>query len=318
MSNRTFEIFSNSRENIRIDHFIASEQNDFSRSKIKEAILRGCLTLDGKEVNDPSAKKQIGLYKLEVANNSQSELTPKNIALDIVYEDDDLIVINKQAGLTVHPGAGNYDDTLVNALLYRFGGNLSSVNGEDKPGIVHRLDRDTTGLMVVAKNDFSHMKLSEQLQDRTLSRQYYALCYGTPELGKGRIETYLDRSRADRTKMKVTKASGRIARTEYEVIDSFYDGMISLIKCKLHTGRTHQIRVHLTHIGYPIVGDRAYGKRPHNLEKILVPEVFDAIHSLNRQALHSFYIEFTHPRLMEKLCFEISLHEALLKIIEAK
>lgn len=315
MISSTFEIFSDCHENMRIDHFVALTLTDFSRSKIKEAIVHGCLTLDGKEIKNPSVKKQRGLYRLVIENVYQPQLTPKNINLNIIYEDEDLIVINKQAGLTVHPGAGNHDDTLVNALLYHFGDNLSSVNGVDKPGIVHRLDRDTSGLMVVAKNDYTHMKLSEQLQERTLSRQYYAFCYGVPALKQGRIEAYLERARADRTKIKVTKASGKFAITDYEVVKSIFDGVLSLVKCKLHTGRTHQIRVHLTHIGHPIVGDPVYGKRPLNLEKRLAPEIWSEISSLNRQALHSFYIEFTHPRLKEKLYFEIPLPDDLAKII---
>ena len=311
MSSKTFEFISQNRQNLRIDHYLASQTTELSRSKIKSAILDNCLTLNGQLICDPTAKTEIGLYKLDIQNTNQGELTQKNIALDIIFEDDDLIVLNKQAGLTVHPGAGNHDDTLVNGLLYHFGNNLSSINGKDKAGIVHRLDRDTSGLMIVAKNDFAHMKLSEQLQERTLSRQYYALCYGKPELSRGRVETYIDRSRADRTKMKVTKSSGRVAITNYELIKAFHNDAISLIKCKLHTGRTHQIRVHLTHIGHPIIGDQVYGKPPQNIAKQIDPDVLNQINSLSRQALQSFFIEFVHPKTQDIMQFEIPLDEQI-------
>jgi len=318
MTCKTFEFISPERQKLRVDHYLAGQTTDLSRSKIKNAILNNCLTLNGKPVTDPTARTEEGIYRLDVQRVEQASLTQKNIKLDIIFEDDDLIVLNKQSGLTVHPGAGNHDDTLVNALLYHFGNNLSSINGADKAGIVHRLDRDTSGLMIIAKNDFAHMKLSEQLQERTLSRQYYALCYGKPQAEQGKIETYIDRSRADRTKMRVTKSSGRLAITNYEVMESFYDNVISLIKCKLYTGRTHQIRVHLTNIGHAILGDPVYGKAPQNIAKQIEPEVLNKISALGRQALQSFFIEFVHPRSGESMQFEIPLDNELKNICSSE
>jgi 23S rRNA pseudouridine1911/1915/1917 synthase len=316
MKVRTFIVRADGDFNLRIDQFLASTITDFSRSKIKAAILNGGLTHNGNLFADPSASTKSGVYSLVLNSNIDIGHIGKNIPIEIVYEDQDLLVLNKQAGLTVHPGAGNHDDTLVNALLYHFGTNLSAINGIDKPGIVHRLDRDTSGLMVVAKNDFTHMKLAEQLQDRTLTRQYYALCYGVPLKSHCRVETYIDRSRSDRTKMKVTKNTGRIAVTDYEVVESFGDGALSFIKCKLHTGRTHQIRVHMTHLGHPIIGDQSYGAQPSSLRSVLQTKVIDEINKLKRQALQSFYMEFIHPSRNEKLSFTINLDEDLERIIK--
>jgi len=293
---KDYQIFSPLKQNIRLDQFLASHINDISRSKIKNIIINEGVSLNGIIINNPSSSIESGTYVVKSQSVDTSHIMPANIPLDIIYEDDDLLVINKQAGLTVHPGAGNHHDTLVNALINYYGKNLSTINGEDKAGIVHRLDRDTTGLMVVAKNDFAHMKLSEQLQDRTLSRQYYALCYGSPENTTGRIETYIDRSRADRTKMKVTKSSGKLAITDYALVETCAENAISLIRCKLHTGRTHQIRVHLMHIGLPLIGDQTYGKQPMGFAKKVTSGVFDQINSFPRQALHSYEIKFLHPR----------------------
>jgi 23S rRNA pseudouridine1911/1915/1917 synthase len=298
-------IDSTEQLNERLDSFLASKLEKLSRSKIKSLILTGCVMCGDQKALDPSAKVAIGQYKIFIPPVDNSGIKARDIPLNIIYEDDDLVVINKQSGLTVHPGAGNYDDTLVNALVSHFGKNLSKLNGDDKAGIVHRLDRDTTGLMVIAKNDFSHMRLSEQLQDRTLSRQYLAICYGMPAQAEGKIHTHIDRAKSDRTKMTVTKSSGREAITNYKLLEVFQKAAASMVRCSLETGRTHQIRVHLSHIGHSIIGDQTYGKNQRKAEKFFTPQINDFIKRFNRQALHSYRIAFIHPNSGQKMEFEV-------------
>lgn len=224
---------------------------------------------------------------------------PENIPLDIIYEDDDVIVVNKARGMVVHPAAGNYSGTLVNALLYHCK-NLSGINGVIRPGIVHRLDKDTSGIMICAKNDEAHLSLSQQIQAKTARRTYLAVVRGNIKSDSGTIETLIARDKMDRKKMAVVKENGREAITDYEVVERF--GKYTLVRCKLRTGRTHQIRVHMEYLGYPLVGDPKYSpmKTPF---------------AIKGQALHSQTLEFTHPRTGERLCFEAPLPEDMHKII---
>ena len=224
---------------------------------------------------------------------------PENIPLDIIYEDDDVIVVNKARGMVVHPAAGNYSGTLVNALLYHCK-NLSGINGVIRPGIVHRLDKDTSGIMICAKNDEAHLSLSQQIQAKTARRTYLAVVRGNIKTDSGTIETLIARDKMDRKKMAVVKENGREAITDYEVVERF--GKYTLVRCKLRTGRTHQIRVHMEYLGYPLVGDPKYSpmKTPF---------------AIKGQALHSQTLEFTHPRTGERLCFEAPLPEDMHKII---
>ena len=224
---------------------------------------------------------------------------PENIPLDIIYEDDDVIVVNKARGMVVHPAAGNYSGTLVNALLYHCK-NLSGINGVIRPGIVHRLDKDTSGIMICAKNDEAHLSLSQQIQAKTARRTYLAVVRGNIKTDSGTIETLIARDKNDRKKMAVVKENGREAITDYEVVERF--GKYTLVRCKLRTGRTHQIRVHMEYLGYPLVGDPKYSpmKTPF---------------AIKGQALHSQTLEFTHPRTGERLCFEAPLPEDMHKII---
>lgn len=224
---------------------------------------------------------------------------PENIPLDIIYEDDDVIVVNKARGMVVHPAAGNYSGTLVNALLYHCK-NLSGINGVIRPGIVHRLDKDTSGIMICAKNDEAHLSLSQQIQAKTARRTYLAVVRGNIKSDSGTIETLIARDKNDRKKMAVVKENGREAITDYEVVERF--GKYTLVRCKLRTGRTHQIRVHMEYLGYPLVGDPKYSpmKTPF---------------AIKGQALHSQTLEFTHPRTGERLCFEAPLPEDMHKII---
>ncbi len=227
------------------------------------------------------------------------DVQPENIPLDIIYEDEDVVVVNKARGMVVHPAAGNYSGTLVNALLYHCK-NLSGINGVIRPGIVHRLDKDTSGIMICAKNDAAHVSLSEQIQSKTAQRTYLAVVRGNIKTDGGVIETQIARDKDDRKKMAVVKEGGRNAITEYEVVERF--GKYTIVKCKLKTGRTHQIRVHMEHLGYPLVGDPKYSpmKTPF---------------SINGQALHSLTLAFDHPRTGERMEFEAKLPEDLHKIV---
>ena len=224
---------------------------------------------------------------------------PENIPLDIIYEDEDVIVVNKARGMVVHPAAGNYSGTLVNALLYHCK-NLSGINGVIRPGIVHRLDKDTSGIMICAKNDEAHLSLSQQIQAKTARRTYLAVVRGNIKTDSGTIETQIARDKVDRKKMAVVKENGREAITDYEVVERF--GKYTLVRCKLRTGRTHQIRVHMEYLGYPLVGDPKYSpmKTPF---------------AIKGQALHSQTLEFTHPRTGECMQFEAPLPEDMQKII---
>lgn len=227
------------------------------------------------------------------------DVQPEDIPLDIIYEDDDVVVVNKARGMVVHPAAGNYNGTLVNALLYHCK-NLSGINGVIRPGIVHRLDKDTSGIMICAKNDSAHLSLSEQIQSKTAQRTYLAVVRGNVKNDSGIIETQIARDKNDRKKMAVVTEGGRQAITEYEVAERF--GKYTVVKCRLKTGRTHQIRVHMEYLGYPLVGDPKYSpmKTPF---------------AINGQALHSLSLSFTHPRTGERLTFEAPLPEDMKKIL---
>lgn len=229
----------------------------------------------------------------------QLDVQPEDIPLDIIYEDDDVVVVNKARGMVVHPAAGNYNGTLVNALLYHCK-NLSGINGVIRPGIVHRLDKDTSGIMICAKNDSAHLSLSEQIQSKTAQRTYLAVVRGNVKNDSGIIETQIVRDKNDRKKMAVVTEGGRQAITEYEVAERF--GKYTVVKCRLKTGRTHQIRVHMEYLGYPLVGDPKYSpmKTPF---------------AINGQALHSLTLSFTHPRTGERLTFEAPLPEDMKKIL---
>lgn len=227
------------------------------------------------------------------------DVQPENIPLDIIYEDDDVVVVNKPRGMVVHPAAGNYIGTLVNALLYHCK-NLSGINGVIRPGIVHRLDKDTSGIMICAKNDAAHVSLSQQIQNKTAQRTYLAVVRGNIKTDGGVIETLIARDKNDRKKMAVVKEDGRQAITEYQVLERF--GKYTIVRCRLRTGRTHQIRVHMEYLGYPLVGDPKYSpmKTPF---------------AINGQALHSQTLEFDHPRTGQRLHFEAPLPEDLQKIV---
>lgn len=301
---------------VRLDVFLTSQMGaDYSRSRIQALIKAGQVQVDGK-VETAARTSTVAGMQVELAVPEAAAALPaaQPMALDILYEDADLIVLNKPVGLTVHPGAGMPDGTLVNALLAHCGDSLSGIGGVKRPGIVHRLDRDTSGVMVIAKNDRAHKKLSAQFADhgRTgpLERAYLALVWGAPPRPTGTISAMLGRSSNDRTKRAVVSAShpdAREAITHYRVLARYGDvnkPVASLIECQLETGRTHQIRVHMAHIGNPLIGDPLYGRGFITRVAALPDTVRDAINALERQALHAAMLAFEHPKTHETLSFE--------------
>lgn len=306
----------------RMDKILAGLVPDVSRSRLKALILDGQVNVNGAICADPSHGVSPGdEIALIVPEAIDALPQPENIPLDIVYEDDDMLVINKAAGMVVHPGAGNADGTLVSALLYHCGESLSGIGGVKRPGIVHRLDKDTTGLMVVAKHDRAHAGLSAQLTDRTLSRLYHAVVWKEPTPIKGTINAPIGRHLTNRLKMAVrSHAAGREAVTHYLREESFHGGTSSLVSCKLETGRTHQIRVHMAHIGHPIVGDPLYGLPAQEQGALLNRGGYDeaakqAVLSFPRQALHAAGIAFVHPVSGEEMEFEASWPDDLKALI---
>jgi 23S rRNA pseudouridine1911/1915/1917 synthase len=306
----------------RLDKVLASLIPDLSRSRIQALIEGGELLLGETEVTDCSRKLKGG-ERLVLSLPPLVDATPRaeNIPLDIVFEDDDVIVLNKPAGLVVHPAAGHASGTLVNALLYHCGDSLSGINGVRRPGIVHRLDKDTSGLMMVAKNDLAHHALVEQLQDRSLSRVYLALVFGDFMQKSGEVETLIGRHPTHRLKMAVLGRGGREALTRYRVLTE-YGGAITLTECRLATGRTHQIRVHMNHIGHPLIGDPLYGPQATSLRARLKKagygeEVQTALTNFSRQALHAAEISFIHPRTGETMGFSAPLPEDFQDLLSA-
>ena len=314
-----FEVTEN-EDGVRLDKFLTEKflaiKPEITRSKIHHLFEDG-LVLDqqNKVIKGTSQKTKLGeKFFVTLPDPKPSHLTAKKIDFEIIFEDDDLLVINKPAGLTVHPGTGNQDDTLVNALLFTHQNKLSSINGEFRPGIVHRLDKDTSGLMLVAKNDFTHQILSEKLKNREIKRTYLAFIYGVLNPAYGMINKNIVRSRINRLKMAISRTLGRNAVTHYETKEIFLDGFISLIECRLDTGRTHQIRVHLEHDKHSLIGDQLYNSCKKTAPKDLDVKVKNFINEFPRQALHSYKISFLHPRSEEEMSFEIGLPDDLKKL----
>ncbi len=306
-------IATTEESNMRIDKFLATRLESISRSRVKALIESGCLSASGVIIKDCSASvKQLVEYEIIIPEAATSDILPsKTVEFEVIYEDDHLLVINKPAGLTVHPGAGNHQDTLVNGLIHRYKDKLSSIGAVERPGIVHRLDKDTSGLMVVARNDYAHRFLSKQLATRALSRNYIAIIWGCINPIAGVINSNLARNRLDRTKMRTVKSGGKEAITNYKLLETYLGGSVSKIECKLETGRTHQIRVHLSYRGHPLIGDSVYGFKNKK-----IPKHNDIdISFFTRQALHSKKIAFIHPESKELMEFEIPLPDDMLELI---
>ncbi|HSR56446.1 MAG TPA: RluA family pseudouridine synthase [Alphaproteobacteria bacterium] len=282
----------------RLDAFLSKRIEALSRSRIKALITGGAVSADGETIIDPSRAVKPGVaYAVTVPAAAPAEPAGQEIPLNVLYEDAALIVIDKPAGLVVHPAPGNLDRTLVNALIHHCGAGLSGIGGVRRPGIVHRLDKDTSGVMVIAKTDHAHADLVRQFQARSIERAYRALVWGVPSPARGRITGNIGRSPRNRKKMAVLNRGGRPAATNYRVIRSF-GGKAAEVECRLETGRTHQIRVHLAHIGHPVIGDPLYGGRGRRGKAELGP--------LPHQALHAYLLGFRHPETAENMRFSAS------------
>ena len=264
-------IFQETNKSKRVDVFISSIEKKISRTKIKTLIENGFLKINNLKVIEPSKKLNLNdNINLEIPEKKSYKIKPYKFKLNIVYEDNDIIVIDKPAGLVVHPGAGNFDKTLVNALVHKYSKKLSDINGWLRPGIVHRIDKDTSGILVVARNNLSHSNLGEQFSKHTIKRKYTALVWGVIRPLSGKIETLIGRSKKNRQLMTVTETNGKKAITNYftkEVFNIKDIPKISLLECELETGRTHQIRVHMSYKGNPLLGDKQYGKKNTKLKK---------------------------------------------------
>ncbi|PKU26455.1 RluA family pseudouridine synthase [Telmatospirillum siberiense] len=288
---------------MRLDKWLAECMPEISRSRLKVLIESGRVCLDDAAVTDAGRRlKGTEVCVLDIPVAQPADPEAEAIALDVVYEDDDLIVIDKPAGMVVHPAAGNYSSTLVNALLHHCGGSLSGIGGVRRPGIVHRLDKDTSGLLVAAKTDAAHQGLAEQFAAHSLTRAYRAVCWGVPMPRQGEIEGNIGRSPNNRKKMAIVERGGKPALTRYRV-ERAYGQTAALVECRLATGRTHQIRVHMTSIGHPLIGDPLYGRQTGR-GKGLPAEARDRLTHFPRQALHAFLLGFLHPTTHEHLLFE--------------
>jgi 23S rRNA pseudouridine1911/1915/1917 synthase len=316
-------------EGQRLDRFIAGQIPDLSRSRVRDLIKDGCVDINGRAITEPDYRvKPDEIFRIDVPEAVPALPEAEPIPLSVLYEDSELIVIDKPAGLVVHPAAGNWTGTLVNALIAHCGDSLSGIGGVRRPGIVHRLDKDTTGVMVVAKTDAAHQGLAAQFADHgregALRREYLALVWGEPKPRKGVIETNLARHPTNRLKMAVTNRDGKHAVTEYSLKRSFAEkgkrpaGIVaSLVECVLKTGRTHQIRVHLAHIGYPVIGDALYGGGFRSKTCALHNEAQSAIVRLTRQALHAAVLGILHPISGKSMQFRSELPADMREITEA-
>lgn len=286
---------------VRIDKYLASQNDEMSRTRIKKLLDDGHVTVNGKLVKANYKVNVDDYIKLDIPDPVSVDILPQNIPLDIVFEDDDIIIVNKPKGMVVHPAPGHYNDTMVNALMYHCKDNLSGINGELRPGIVHRIDMDTTGLLVVCKNDVAHNFIAEQLKEHSGTRKYQAIVYNSFTEDEGTIDAPIGRNPVDGKKMAINRKNGKEAITHYRVIEKFKN--YTWIECQLETGRTHQIRVHMASINHPLLGDNVYGPKscPFNLEG---------------QTLHAGTLGFIHPRTKEYVEFTQPLPEYFEKLIE--
>ena len=302
---------------VRLDRFLAGALADLSRSRIKRLIQDGHVASGGATITDPSYRvKPAQGFEVTIPASSELPLVPQSMDLSVVHEDADLLVIDKPAGLVVHPGPGRPDETLVNALLAHCGDSLSGIGGVKRPGIVHRLDKDTSGLIVVAKNDRAHRALARQFAERSIDRAYCAVVWGVPKPPAGEIEGNIGRHPRHRKKMAVVGAArGKPALTRYATERAF-GSHAALVRCTLATGRTHQIRVHLAHIGHPLIGDPVYGRAGGGRVRGL-GSAAEAVAAFSRQALHAAVIGFDHPVSGERLKFSSPLPHDMHRLLDA-
>tara|TARA_B100000902_G_scaffold306724_1_gene295429 strand:- start:22588 stop:23568 length:981 start_codon:yes stop_codon:yes gene_type:complete len=312
-------IVNESETNLRVDTLINKREELISRTKIKNLIIREKLKINNKIIKSPSKKVNHGDHvNLHIPKPEKASLKPYDFKLDIIYEDKDLMVINKPAGLIMHPGAGNYNNTLVNALISYKKISLSNIGNELRPGIIHRIDKNTSGLVVVAKNNETHESLSHQFNKHTIIRLYQLLVWGKIRPSKGKIETLIKRSSKNRQMMEVSRVKGKKAITNYNSVEIFENKKtptLSLVECRLETGRTHQIRVHMNHIGNSIVGDDKYKKKFKKIKNI-DENLIKLLTNLNRQFLHAKTLGFFHPRKKKEMVFCSNLPQDLEKILK--
>ncbi len=298
-----------SDQKVRIDSYLSELLKDVSRSHIQNRLKAGEILVNGMKVKAGYQLSRGDIISMEEEKAQETDILAEDIPLDIYYEDEDVIVVNKPKGMVVHPANGHYEGTLVNALMFHCRDSLSGINGELRPGIVHRIDMDTTGLIIACKNDKAHQSIAAQLKEHSITRRYLALVYGNFREPEGVVDAPIDRSRADRKKMAVCRpGEGRDAVTHYRVMEEFQPGVpfrqkLSLVECRLETGRTHQIRVHMSHIGHPLAGDEIYGMHKDPLAGM-------------GQYLHAAVLGFRHPSTGEYLCFEAPLPDYFQKTLK--
>ncbi|MEJ2306343.1 MAG: RluA family pseudouridine synthase [candidate division WOR-3 bacterium] len=304
-------------ENIRLDTYLSKSSLPFSRSHINKKIKEGEVLVNGEKSKPSYLVKKGDIVEFTYKPRTPFEINPQEIPIFVLYEDEDIIVLNKQKGMVVHPAKGNSDGTLVNALLY-YCSDLSEGSAMDRPGVIHRLDEDTTGVIVFAKTQRVHAKIADQFQKRKVNKIYLALVWGTPPMKEGKIVAPIGRSPFDRKLMAVTPLNSRDSVTKFKILYSY--GFASILKVLLETGRTHQIRVHLSHLGYPVIGDPGYGGRDKKILRRIgldYENVFDKIMEIiDRQALHAASIEFTHPANNKKIKITAPLHGDMKKLIK--
>ena len=302
----------------RLDVFLTENISHLTRSYLKKLIEKEQVKLNQKILTSPSTKVKVkDQISINIIENDEQNIKPKRIELDIVYEDNDILVINKPKGMVVHPGAGNYENTLVNALLFKYKKKLSNVNGLLRPGIVHRIDKETSGLLVIAKNNLTHSNLGEQFSNHSIERKYLCLAWGVIRPLIGKISTLISRDKKNRQLMTVSEINGKEAITNYKTIKVFNIKdipKISLIECELETGRTHQIRVHLKYKGISLLGDKQYGKKNIKFKKIN-NDFFIKLNNLSGQALHAKTLGFIHPKKKKWMNFNSELPDGFKKIL---
>ena len=301
MQNFTFEI-SKENSKIRIDKFLSQNLENISRSYIHELIKNNDILVNGNHTTKNFVLSEKDIVSVNIPKPKEIDILPENIPINIVYEDDDLLIVNKEKGIVVHPAPGNYTGTLVNALLYKCKDSLSGINGNIRPGIVHRIDKYTSGLLIIAKNDISHNFLAEQIKEHSFTREYEAIVYGNIKEDSGTIRTNISRHKIDRKKMAVTDIGGKLAITHFTVLKRY--GNFTHLRLKLETGRTHQIRVHMAYIKHPVLGDEVYANPKNNPFKFLTG-----------QCLHAKSIGFIHPKTNKYIEFSSELPDYFKKVI---
>ncbi len=299
MNNRIIEV-TEEEAGVRIDRYLSDTEPDLTRSYLQKLVKEGAVTVNGRTVKASYSVEAGDRIELQIPDQTEPDILPEDIPLDVLYEDGDVILVNKPKGMVVHPAAGHYTGTLVNALMYHCRDDLSGINGVLRPGIVHRIDMDTTGVLIACKNDMAHNHIAEQLKEHSITRRYYALVHGVIQEEEGTVNAPIGRHPIDRKKMAIVHKNGKEAVTHYKVLQR-YKGY-TLIECRLETGRTHQIRVHMSSIGHPLVGDGVYGPARCPF-------------SLQGQTLHAYVLGFVHPRTGEYMEFQAPLPAYFEKLI---